>query len=275
MDSHKHLPKLLLIPFSYKHPMLNKNDETGEEHKNMEKVCDVFDCKSELIHREKIKDLGVEKGYYSDEIESFFNKYVEDEFTKIRDKLKSASNTIGFTGKDLVCVRMFFLFSVLRCPQYKTDLEKVITNKVNVLHRPMQEVILGAMEPIYDRLNKQLNLNDRVLKAAAIDSPKREFVIPQNVFYLYSNQHFGNAIVFPVHKKKAVLMVEREYENRIPDLLHLTSDEEVDSFNRSAYLTERATDNLFIVGSKNELERFQAKEYEYKRIFAYLRECKT
>ena len=108
MDSHKHLPKLLLLPFSYKSLMPNKNDETGEVHENKEKVCDVFDCKSESITREKIKDLGVEKGYYSDEIESFFNEYVENKFTKVRDKFQSVKDTIKFTEEDLSCIRMFF-----------------------------------------------------------------------------------------------------------------------------------------------------------------------
>lgn len=255
----------MLIPFSYNELILNGSNN------NKIRVCDVFDCRTEEIRTENIKSIGTEEGYYSDEVEKFFSRYIENDFAAIRDKFKTVGDSVDFTDKDIAIIKMFFLFSILRCPTYKNIIEQTLKKDCKIA---IQEAILFGMEPIYHALNDRFNLENRSLKLAHITIVNREFVLPQNVFYFCSNELFGQAIVFPVQRKWAIILVDGKYAQNVPDTLQLKTDEDVNVFNGHAYLTERETDDSFLVGYKNELAVFASKDYEYKKIYACLKEGK-
>lgn len=266
MHSHKHLPKCLLKAFSYKKEILYN----GRQNKT--DVCDVYRCQSQEIVTEKIKKIGTEKNYYSDDVERYFSTHIEKPFADVKDKIRHVSDYLELTYDDFQAIKMFFLFSVLRTPKYINQLENTLVVAKSAIKTPIQENVLLAMDVAYKLLDRKFNISNRDLKIAKIDLANREFVLPQNVFYFYSNDRIANAIVFPVQRKWAIMLVEHEQSDNIPDLLHVKTDKQVDLFNGYAYLTERNVDNLFLVGSREELGKFKDKDYEYEEIYTLLKE---
>ena len=266
MNSHKHLPKFLLKPFSYRKEILYNG------YQNKTEVCDVYICQSRDIVTENTKKIGTEKDYYSNDAEHYLSTYIETSFANIKEKIRHASDYIEFTYDDFQTIKLFFLFSVLRTPKYINQLEITLAVPESEVKTPIQEAILLAMEPVYKLLDRKFSINSRDVKIVKIDIVNREFVLPQNVFYFYSNNKIQNAIVFPVQRKYAIMLVEHEQSKNIPDLLHIKTDEQVDLFNGCAYLTERNVDNLFLVGCKFELEKFRDKDYEYEQIYTLIKE---
>lgn len=258
VNSHIQITKSLMKNFSVVQNVIN---DKGKPEKHNVVYC--YDFATDSIELKDIKILGTEYGYFSKEAEIFLSNFVENNVGDLIKKFKEANDgeLIEFSDNQSIDLGLFLCYSFIRS-NFVVDIIKGILDtavpgkKVN----PPQEVALCLAHEFVKLLG------NRFFTVVTIaESCDREFIIPRNCFYICDTDTVKDILVLPFTPQRAFAFVLVEYwelfgtnERRLSVVLD--SHDNIDIMNDSAYLTEKAFNNAFLVSkNKKELERYLHK----------------
>lgn len=236
INSHVQITKGLMKGFSY----------------NGKKIW-YLDVDSGNIQPGEIKILGTEKKYYSHDIEKELARVVETPFGDIaklyKDFCKSKFDSFQMTTKAENDILRFFYYSMLR--------SKLLPQKASVVLgydvQPDEIIIEGKK-----RFEESPFASRRI--SVSKNLSKRGYVLPSCCYYAmpYENDGINFSYVMPVSSSAALVAhTEEEYDKHIcvkgeESIRHgvAASINVIDYMNKSAYLSELASNKDFVVARK-------------------------
>ncbi len=244
MNSHVQIPKSILRNFAYK----SKKDGY---------VVDYLDLHNNSIKTERIKKLDTIENYYSKDCEDFLSTTIEGPFgeisKKIREFAKGKTDKLIPTEEETRAIYDFFEFTLKRSKFLLVEANK--TSLTSVISPITQEEIIMVSKA---RFFKDYFVN--IIK----NKTKIDFVIPRNCIYVKKakskeKRHF----ILPFFPKVAIILMpndeKKEFDsaNNHRDHFHIDDENSVKILNEFALHTEVGTNNEFIVGNINELNRLK------------------
>lgn len=247
INSHIQITKSLLRNFSHR---------TNEG----EKVY-YLDLLDNQIKEEKVKKLGTELGYYSEEVEKYLNEKVENKIgdvaKRFRDFSKQKINELIVTEEDQESIKQFFKYSMIRSgavikaankASYISSFFGGYTTNDIISFVDDSLLVSPFMEYYADILINESDI---------------EFVIPRNCFYSAMIKDKPTKYILPINPRVAFILIHNsEFDRYIVDgkyHYHQINDDDVAiSCNRRALFDEKQYNNKFIVANrKKELEDLQ------------------
>jgi len=252
--SHIQITKSLLTQFSEKTP-------------EGRKAC-FLDFTSWEVKSEKIKLLGTQVNYYSQNAEDFLSKEVEgkvgDLFEAIRKIVKTGElPDIKFSTIDILNLRRFFAYCLIRSKALLTQVKQNTVFAQFFEGGVTAERLLFIPRPAMDMLSNHVPY-------VFINKTKIQLLIPQCCIYT-ANHIFQDltdiAWVLPISPYIAIIMANK-IDNVILTTQFLVSNDEViiNMLNSMAFNDEYKTNRCFLVGNKSELEKFQTAVKSSKEV---------
>jgi hypothetical protein len=244
-NSHVQITKALLRAFS---------EKTDDGYKAW-----YLDYSDWQIKQEKIKVLGTQREYYSQEMEDFLKTEIEgkvgDVFKKIRDFCKqNIIDHISFDGVEIQNILHFFAYSMLRG---KDVLKK--TNDSSIFSQFIEggftaEHILRIPVPAINYFQEYC---PTILK----NQTETPFLIPFSCIYTAHQHCFPSKRplwLLPISPKCSLMLYHLDDRKDHEGKCYIIDRSDViDSLNAKAFHDEIVSGSNFLVGSKLELERLQ------------------
>ncbi|MCK4812556.1 MAG: DUF4238 domain-containing protein [Candidatus Marinimicrobia bacterium] len=244
MNSHVQIPKSILRNFAYK----SKKDGY---------VVDYLDLHNNSIKTERIKKLDTIENYYSKDCEDFLSTTIEGPFGEISKKIrefgKGKIDPLTLSEREKHAILDFFNFTLKRS---KIALEEANKASLTSAISPItQEEILMLSRA---RFFKEYFVN------IIVNRTEIDFVIPRNCFYdkkakSPEKRHY----ILPFAHKVAIILLPNEEskdydsENKHRDYFYIDNENIMKKLNEFALHTEVGTNNEFVVGNINELNRLK------------------
>lgn len=260
IKSHMQLPKLILKNFR------------GEA--DPEKKVWHMDLNTGKIRRSSPARLGTEIGYYSQEGEEFWNRYVETSLGKLVKKTKAfcdgEMDALIIDQDDAEAAKLYIKSAFIRS---RATYEAVLRNSYTAFmltdkqqHDIISYIGMNVEGPMDEYIN---NLVVTVL----VNKTERDLVVPRNCYYCISSwelMHF----VAPISPRCALMLLPAEIiKNRERALVTLDNIEDADEMNIMALKFEYMCNRDFIAaGKKDELEWLQNYRKENLEKLITLRE---
>ena len=250
IHSHIQLPNLVLSCF---------RDDTDPEGKVW-----YLDLLSGEIRRKPAKRLGTEKGYYSSDIESFWNKTVEDPFGKLNQRMRSFSSgeqsALPLSPQDTETAKQYIKAAMVRSNLAdKAMLENsFLAPRLSEQDRhDMLAILAMQLTSAFD----QMFANTSVM--AIVNRADRRMVVPRNCYYADLCWDALYAIA-PISPQCALALLPKEIADTQNEGCFVINDStQVERMNICALKYEYMFNADFVASSRREelelLQQFRIK----------------
>lgn len=245
VNSHIQVNRALLRNFS------QRNSESG-----LEEVY-YLEISSQTIKRDNISDVGTKYGYYDSIVEDKLSQ-IESKFgnvaTAIKQFGKSSRKTLKLSSQISDVIKLYMTNLLVRSEQFRES-----TNRASVYGQFIggfsSNIIIGRIN-----IEKFKWFFDKYQVCLIDNVSDIQFVLPRNGIYAVTCEGKKAKIILPVTPSKAIVLVEPdEMERELADskatYYQISDNNIVHQFNVQAYLTEKSTNNHFVVAKRqNELQ---------------------
>ena len=245
INSHIQIPKFLLKNF---------RSEKGKVLHLLIKENRISSCGADK--------LGIEKGYFSEEVEAFLNENIEQPFSRIVKKINLLINnerdSIVISPQDKKAVCDFLRSAIARSTKaYNEFLSQSATAIIFEKNNPQSNHDAFVCSFLQHTINSMLSLDNHRL-VVLTNSSNVHFAVPRNCFY-FVNSCGVACFILPISPKGVIAYVPNDYNGAaLGDYLVVSDCKDVEYLNEVALKTELFFNGDFIVSDqKEELERLK------------------
>ncbi len=238
VNSHIQLPRFILNNFR------SKNGKVWNLNLN--------DCK---LHSCGTKKLGTQKGYYSQELEQYLNQQIENPFSKLAYKIatfveQGEESLILPVDAENIC-KQYISVAAFRSKKAYSDFLKGSLVAGLLDDQTSHDGLAFFSTKLNSGIVPEISESRMMVLANKTD---KEFVVPQNCFYLISSNRFP-CVIAPITPFCAVGLISKDYPLEKNVNLWLVSDtDDILHMNKQALCMEYVFNHEFVVARrKNEL----------------------
>ena len=211
VHSHVQVPKLILKSFC-------------DENENQKRIW-YLDIATGQIKKESKKILGTSVGYYSQDIEKFWNNTIEDSLGKLKTRIQncvsSKNDIILWCEKDVQTIRRYFKSASVRSNLANKSFKE--NTKVSRV-ASQQELNDSLAEISMSQVNVFDDIIDSYYIGVLINQTEKSLVVPRNCYYAYYND-----LIAPLSPDCAIILSQNEQiQNKI---IAIDNSSEIDIMN--------------------------------------------
>lgn len=228
INSHKYIPKVILKQFQ-----------------NHQGAIYLYDFETQKYKSSGSKAINTKKGFFSKEVEEFFNKDYEGNVGRIIKQIQSSiSEDKLILSKELTkSIYEYIKFVFIRSPYINKNLFNNITQKDT-------DSLIKFGITLFEDKNFLENINLTIL----INYTDIPFVLPLKCFYDVYTEQFGKQTIISLTERISLVLFNEEDSNKYKiknELvgLYVNDNKMVDKLNLFAIKNQKKTNNGFIVCS--------------------------
>lgn len=228
INSHKHIPKVILKQFQ-----------------NCQGAIYLYDFETKKYRICGAKSINTKKGYFSKELEEFFNKDYEGNIGRIIKQIQSSiSEDKLILSEELTdSIYEYIKFVFIRSP-YINKLLFNVTSQQDTDFLIEFGIRLFEDKKFLDKLNITLLVN----------YTENPFVLPLKCFYDVYTEQFGKQTIISLTEKISLILFSEEDSNKYKiknELVgvYVNDNKMVDKFNLFAINNQKKTNNGFVACS--------------------------
>jgi len=239
-----------------------------------EKKVWYLDISSGEIRRKQAGRLGTSKGYYSEEVEEFWNKYVETPIgrlnSKIREFCAGEIKTLPLSLEDQNIFRRYIKAAAVRSNLANDSMKKESLTAEFFTDQENHDALAYfgmRVSGEFDRLIEDMDVT------ILVNRTDRNLVVPRNCYYAVSSLE-KETLVAPISPKGALLFLPRDYSRISKEHYAVVENPDyVSKMNVLALKYEYIFNGDFVASNcRTELEFLQEIQKEYKPTFEALRQ---